>query len=76
MDNPISSFMVSRVASALMNTWSELGQVPFPLYDHEADGLAKAAIKAVMRAQYDERETDRHRAAMGRLQSWRLFREV
>lgn len=35
------------VASAIKKAWSRFGDVPFPLYDHEADALAKAAIKAM-----------------------------
>lgn len=39
---------VAKVALAINAAWNEFGDVPFPLYQHEAEALAKAAI-AVMR---------------------------
>jgi hypothetical protein len=39
--------LVDRVALAINEAWSIQGDVPFPLYQHEAEELAKAAIKAV-----------------------------
>jgi hypothetical protein len=40
---------IHRIAIAIKDAWDECGDVPFPLYDHEAEDLAKAAI-AAMRA--------------------------
>ncbi|RYD68382.1 MAG: hypothetical protein EOP58_00755 [Sphingomonadales bacterium] len=39
-----------RVAWAINTAWNELGDVPFPLYQREAEVLAKAAITAVRTA--------------------------
>lgn len=38
---------VDRVASAINRAWNEFGEVPFPLYQEEAEALAIAAISAI-----------------------------
>lgn len=35
------------VKLAIINEWEKIGEVPFPLYDHEAEQLAAAAIAAM-----------------------------
>lgn len=37
---------LTRVAKAIRKAWEENSDVPFPLYDTEAEALAKAAIFA------------------------------
>lgn len=39
--------LIERVALAINKKWNEIGEVPFPLYQHEAEELAKAAIAAM-----------------------------
>lgn len=41
---------IDRVAWAINTAWNEFGDVPFPLYQHEAEALAKAAIEAMPKA--------------------------
>lgn len=41
---------IDRVAWAINAAWNEFGDVPFPLYQHEAEALAKAAIEAMPKA--------------------------
>lgn len=41
-----SEELVDRVAAAINKAWNKIGEVPFPLYQHEAEDLAKAAIAA------------------------------
>jgi hypothetical protein len=38
---------VERVAKAIARAWGNIGDVPFPLYEREAEVLAKAAIAAL-----------------------------
>ena len=38
---------VDRVAWAINAAWNKCGEVPFPLYQHEAEELARAAIEAM-----------------------------
>lgn len=40
---------VDRVAWAINAAWTSFGEVPFPLYQHEAEKLAVAAIEALER---------------------------
>lgn len=42
--------LIDRVALAINGAWNRFGDVPFPLYQHEAEELAKAAID-VMRGE-------------------------
>jgi hypothetical protein len=37
---------LARVTDAIKAAWQSFGEVPFPLYDREAEALARAAIKA------------------------------
>lgn len=43
----MSDEQIDRVAWAINEAWNKCGDVPFPLYQHEAEELAKAAIKAM-----------------------------
>lgn len=36
--------MVARMAQAIRSAWEAHGEVPFPLYDREAEELARAAL--------------------------------
>lgn len=38
---------IDRVAWAINEAWNKFGDVPFPLYQSEAEELAKAAIAAL-----------------------------
>lgn len=38
---------VDKVAWAINAAWNKFGDVPFPLYQHEAEELARAAIGAL-----------------------------
>lgn len=40
---------IDRVALAINAAWNKFGDVPFPLYQREAEELAKAAITALGR---------------------------
>ncbi len=42
-----TSTNAAMVAKAIKQAWEDCGEVPFPLYDREAEKLAKAAIAAV-----------------------------
>lgn len=39
--------LLARVKSAVRKAWEECGEVPFPLYDREAEAIARAAIEAM-----------------------------
>lgn len=41
------SKMVVRVREAIMKSWAEQGDVPFPLYQSEAEAIARAVIEAM-----------------------------
>lgn len=45
--NAECEYVVSAVAAAIKKKWEETGDVPFPLYDHEAHALAVSAFKAL-----------------------------
>ena len=41
--------LMKAVADAIQAEWAKRGEVPFPLYDHEAEALAKAAVETYER---------------------------
>lgn len=46
-----------RVAFAINAAWNKIGDVPFPLYQQEADALAAAAIEAFSHAQCSKEQS-------------------